>query len=58
MPGSEDEKMIHTDFPELSVVRRAGSQHATGQTNGGGTRVAIHTSSGEIRLRKAPATPK
>jgi DUF4097 and DUF4098 domain-containing protein YvlB len=55
VPGSDDEKMIHSDFPEIAITRRAGSQYATGQTNGGGTRVAIHTSSGEIRLRKAPA---
>ena len=55
VPGSDDEKMIHSDFPELAVTRRSGTQRATGQTNGGGTRVVIQTTSGEIRLRKSPA---
>ena len=54
----EDERMIHSDFPEVAVTRRSGSQRATGQTNGGGVRVAIHTNSGEIRLRKAPASAR
>lgn len=50
-----DETAIRSDFPEISVTRRAGSQQATGTLNGGGPRVTVRTSSGSIRVRKGPA---
>ncbi|HXM75856.1 MAG TPA: DUF4097 family beta strand repeat-containing protein, partial [Thermoanaerobaculia bacterium] len=50
-----EETAIRTDFPEISVTRRSGSQQGTGTLNGGGPRVTIKTSSGSIRIRKGPA---
>ena len=50
-----DETAIRSDFPEVSVTRRAGMQQGTGTVNGGGPRVVVKTSSGSIRIRKGPA---
>lgn len=50
-----DENAIRSEFPEVVVTRRSGSQHASGTLNGGGTRVAVRTSSGSIRIRRGPA---
>ena len=50
-----DENAIHSDFPEIAVTRRSGSQQASGALNGGGARVVVRTSSGSIRIRKGPA---
>lgn len=50
-----DENAIRSDFPEITVTRRSGSQQGAGVLNGGGTRVAVRTSSGSIRIRKGPA---
>lgn len=51
-----DDTAIRSEFPEISVTRRSGSQQASGTVNGGGgTRVVIRTSSGSIRIRKGPA---
>ena len=50
-----EETAIRSDFPEISVTRRSGSQQATGTLNGGGPRVTIKTSSGSIRIRKGPS---
>ncbi len=50
-----DETMIRSDFSEIALTRRPGSQRATGGLNGGGSRVVVRTSSGTIRLRKGPA---
>jgi hypothetical protein len=55
VPADEEDLRIHSDFPELAVARRGGSQQAAGPVNGGGPRVAVRTSSGEIRVRKGPA---
>jgi DUF4097 and DUF4098 domain-containing protein YvlB len=49
-----DETLIHSDFPEVSLTRRSGSQHASGRLNGGGSKVVVRTTSGEIHLRKGP----
>jgi len=52
-----DETAIRSDFPEITVTRRSGSQQATGTLNGGGPRVVIRTSSGSIRIRRgSPAS--
>ncbi|HEX4441446.1 MAG TPA: DUF4097 family beta strand repeat-containing protein [Thermoanaerobaculia bacterium] len=54
--GADDEDtMIRTDFPGLTVTRRPGTQRLTGPINGGGEKIIIRTSSGTIRLRKAAA---
>jgi DUF4097 and DUF4098 domain-containing protein YvlB len=49
-----DETAIRSDFPEITVTRRSGSQQGTGTLNGGGPRVVIRTSSGSIRIRRGP----
>ena len=48
----EADNAIRSDFPELSVSRRAGTQRATGTLNGGGEKIQVRTTSGVIRLRK------
>jgi len=50
-----DDTAIRSEFPEIAVTRRSGSQQASGIVNGGGTRVVIRTSSGSIRIRRGPA---
>jgi DUF4097 and DUF4098 domain-containing protein YvlB len=56
--GADDEDtMIRTDFPGLTVIRRPGTQRLTGAINGGGEKIVIRTSSGTIRLRKTPPAP-
>ena len=50
--SSPDETAIRSDFPQISVTKRSGSQQAAGSVNGGGTRVVVKTSSGTIRIRK------
>ncbi len=50
-----DETAIRSDFPEIAVTRRSGSQQATATLNGGGPRVTVRTSSGSIRVRKGPS---
>jgi len=49
-----DETLIHSDFPEITLTRRSGSQHASGALNGGGSKVVVRTTSGEIHVRKGP----
>ncbi|MGH9317084.1 MAG: DUF4097 family beta strand repeat-containing protein, partial [Thermoanaerobaculia bacterium] len=51
--ASPDETAIRSDFPEIAVTKRAGSQQASGSLNGGGPKVTVRTSSGSIRLRKS-----
>jgi hypothetical protein len=52
-----DETAIRSDFPEITVTRRSGSQQASGSLNGGGPRVVVRTSSGSIRIRRgSPAS--
>ncbi len=54
--GDPGDSFIRSDFPEISVLRRSDSAHASGALNGGGTRVLVRTSSGTIRIRKGPAS--
>jgi hypothetical protein len=49
----EDDLAIRSEFPDLTISRRPGSQRATAKLNGGGERVLVKTSSGMIRLKKA-----
>jgi DUF4097 and DUF4098 domain-containing protein YvlB len=53
-PLEPDDVMIRCDFPGVAVVRGEDSQRASGSLNGGGPRVKVRTTSGSIRLRKAP----
>jgi DUF4097 and DUF4098 domain-containing protein YvlB len=52
--GEWDEHLIRSDFPEITISRRGESQRGSGALNGGGERVVVETSSGSIRVRKAP----
>ncbi len=55
--GPEDfESAIRSDFPELTLSRRSGSQRGTAVLNGGGEKIVVRTTSGSIRLRKNPGT--
>ena len=56
--GNDEETMIRSDFPEITLTRRAGVQRGTGSLNGGGPRVTVRTASGEIHLRKSPAVSR
>jgi len=51
----EDETAIRSDFPDLTVSKRPGSQRATARLNGGGEKIVVRTSSGTIRIRKGTA---
>ncbi len=54
--GPEDfESAIRSDFPELTLSTRSGSQRGTAVLNGGGEKILVRTTSGTIRLRKNPA---
>jgi DUF4097 and DUF4098 domain-containing protein YvlB len=50
--ADEEDNAIRSDFPELAVSRKAGTQRATGTLNGGGEKIQVRTTSGVIRLRK------
>ena len=53
--GPEDfESAIRSDFPELTLSTRSGSQRGTAVLNGGGEKIVVRTTSGTIRLRKNP----
>lgn len=56
--ADSEESSIRSDFPEIAVTRRAGSQYASGTLNGGGSKVFVRTSSGAIRLGKSPPTAR
>ena len=51
--ADEDEQAIRSEFPNLAVSKRPGSQHATLSLNGGGEKIVVKTSSGTIRLKKS-----
>jgi DUF4097 and DUF4098 domain-containing protein YvlB len=54
--GPEDfDSAIRSDFPELTLSRKSGSQRGTAVLNGGGEKIVVRTTSGSIRLRKNPA---
>lgn len=46
---------VVSQFPEISVSRRPGSQTGEGKLNGGGPRVVIRVTSGTVILKKGPA---
>jgi hypothetical protein len=51
--GADDEdSAIRSDFPEVAVSKRAGTQRGTASLNGGGAKVVVRTTSGTIRLKK------
>src|SRR5262249_49292203 len=50
--GADDDRAIHSEFPDMSVSKRSGSQRATATLNGGGEKIVVKTSSGTIRLKK------
>ena len=52
----EDETAIRSEFPDLTVSKRPGSQRATAKLNGGGEKIVVRTSSGTIRIRKGAAS--
>jgi DUF4097 and DUF4098 domain-containing protein YvlB len=52
----DDELAIRSDFPNLSIAKRSGSQRATLSLNGGGEKVIVRTTSGTIRLKKTAGT--
>src|SRR5262249_52175527 len=54
--ADEEETVIRSDFPELNVAKKAGTQRATASLNGAGERISIRPTSGTIRLRKGAAS--
>ena len=51
--GPEDfDSAIRSDFGELTLSRKSGSQRGTAVLNGGGEKIVVRTTSGSIRLRK------
>ncbi len=53
--SDDDDSAIRSDFGDLTVSKRPGSQRATATLNGGGEKIAVRTTSGSIRLRKGPS---
>jgi hypothetical protein len=51
--GDWAQRPIRCDFPGITLSRQAGAARGTGALNGGGEKVVVQTSSGEIRVRKA-----
>jgi DUF4097 and DUF4098 domain-containing protein YvlB len=55
--GPEDfDSAIRSDFAELTLSRKSGSQRGTAVLNGGGEKIVVRTTSGSIRLRKTPTS--
>jgi DUF4097 and DUF4098 domain-containing protein YvlB len=50
--ADEQEQAIRSEFPNLAISKRPGSQRATLSLNGGGEKVVVRTSSGTIRLKR------
>ncbi|HWZ85435.1 MAG TPA: DUF4097 family beta strand repeat-containing protein, partial [Thermoanaerobaculia bacterium] len=50
--ADEDDNAIRSDFAELVISKKAGTQRATATLNGGGEKVVVRTTSGTIRLKK------
>jgi hypothetical protein len=53
--GETEDTLIRSDFPGVAITRGDDVQSASGLLNGGGPRLLVRTSSGSIRLRRAPA---
>jgi DUF4097 and DUF4098 domain-containing protein YvlB len=54
--ADEEETAIRSDFSEVVVSKKAGTQRATASLNGGGEKISIRTTSGTIRLKKGSAS--
>ncbi len=53
--GADDEENpIRSEFGYLTIDKKPGTQRATTVLNGGGEKILVRTTSGEIRLRKSP----
>jgi DUF4097 and DUF4098 domain-containing protein YvlB len=50
-----DTDAVISQFPEITVSRRAGSISGEGKLNGGGPRLTIRSNSGTVTIRKGPA---
>jgi DUF4097 and DUF4098 domain-containing protein YvlB len=50
--GVDSERQIRSEFPELSVTRRAATLRGEGKLNGGGPKVLIQATSGTGTLKK------
>jgi DUF4097 and DUF4098 domain-containing protein YvlB len=50
--AEEEEQAIRSEFPNLAVSKKPGSQRATLSLNGGGEKIVVKTTSGMIRLKK------
>jgi DUF4097 and DUF4098 domain-containing protein YvlB len=48
---------ILSQFPEIAVVKREGTQRAEGKLGGGGPKITVRTAAGVVRIRKGPAAP-
>ena len=53
--GDVDSDAIVSQFPEVTVSRRAGSISGEGKLNGGGPKLTIRSSSGTVTIRRGPA---
>jgi DUF4097 and DUF4098 domain-containing protein YvlB len=51
----DDSTAIRSEFSDLTISKRPGSQRATAKLNGGGEKIVVRTTSGTIRLRKGTA---
>ncbi len=51
--ADEDEQAIRSEFSNLTVSKRPGSQRGTLSLNGGGEKIVVRTTSGMIRLKKS-----
>jgi DUF4097 and DUF4098 domain-containing protein YvlB len=49
-------RSIRSEFPELVVVRGPEAHTATGKLGGGGAKVVVRSQSGDVTLKKGPAT--
>jgi DUF4097 and DUF4098 domain-containing protein YvlB len=50
-----DADAITSQFPEVTVSRRAGAISGEGKLNGGGPKLTIRSNSGTVTIRKGPA---
>ena len=50
--GADSERQIRSDFPEVTVIRRAATLRGEGKLGGGGPKVLIQATSGTVTLKK------
>jgi DUF4097 and DUF4098 domain-containing protein YvlB len=53
----DDDGAIRSEFGYQTIDKKPGTQRAVAVLNGGGEKIVVRTTSGSIRLRKAPAGP-